>query len=231
MQARVHYALTQSANTLSMYGYVLNVVGADSFMMQSSARAQEVRQGANASIDDINAVLNKINDPDILGVVNSAGTAANNIGGQVNNVLENPTQAIQSLVHYALGEVGSAAFEQLLRPLVAYHLSNGDMSGDEYLRSVGVEGVDSLQFHSWESALPGYIPPGQGQYVGTITTIPDDNSILLNGSGNVKITVQYEMAYSFMGLDALMPFEPKLKITQSVMTKMWLGGRGKRYED
>jgi hypothetical protein len=228
MQARMHYALTQTANTLSMYGYVLNVIGVDDFMMKSNEVAENVRQGANDVIGDINDVLDNVNNLDIPGVVNSAGTATSNIGGQIGNALDNPTQAIQSIANYALNELGSAAFEQLLRPLVAYHLSNGDMSGDEYLWSVGVNGMDGLEFYSF--TLPEYIPAGEGELVGSITEIADNDSALLNSGGNVKITVQYEMAYSFMGLDNLLPFEPKLKVTQSVMTKMWLGGRGKRYE-
>ena len=244
MQARMHYALTQSANTLSMYGYVLNVIGVDEFLIQSNARANEVREGTNSAITDTNAVLSDINDvfnhlnsSDIRGLAGSTQnladntqTAANNIGDQANNILENPVEAVQYLANYALGELGSAGFEQILRPLVAYHLTNGDMSGEEYLWSVGVSGMDGLEFHRWSSAIPGYTPASEGEIVGTLNTIPDDNSILLNGDGNVKITVQYEMSYDFMGLNKLLPFdEPKLKITQSVMTKMWLGGRGEGY--
>ena len=228
MQARMHYAMTQTANTLSMYGYVLNVSGADGFLISNAAVAENVRQGANTSIDDINNVLNEINNLSISGVVSSAEIAAGNIGAQVDNVIENPVQAVQSVANYGLNQGMSFGFGEILKPLIGYHLANGDMSGDEYLRSVGVDGVESLSFFTLSA--PGYTPAGKGQLVGTINGLPADDSALLDHNGNVRITVQYEMKYSFMGLDNIMPFEPKLKITQSVMTKMWHGGRGERYE-
>jgi hypothetical protein len=230
MQARMHYALTQSANMLSMYGYALNVAGVDGFLMESDKRANVVQTTVNADIADINDVLRNINALDVPGVASSADRAAGNIGAQIDGALDDPVQALQYLANYGFGEAQGAGFEVVLRKLVEYYLANGDMSGDEYLRSVGVDGAGSLQFHKWESAVPGYTPPSESELVGSIDNIPDDGSLLLNEGGNVKITVQYEMAYSFMGLDAIMPFEPKLKVTQAVMTKMWLGGRGERYE-
>ena len=229
MQARMHYALTQAASTLSMYGYVLSVIELDDFMMNVNGSAPNLRRGVDVDINEISDVLRCINNLDIKGL-NKAGTVVTKISDQVDGILNNPTQALKSIACYALNECGSAAFEQILRPLVAYHLANGDMSGDEYLRSVGVEGgMESLQFHTF--SLPGHTPPQNGQIVGSLTSIGDRNSILLNKDGNVKITVQYSMDYSFMGLDRLLPFEPKLLVTQSVATAMWLGGRGDEYKD
>ena len=230
MQARMHYAMTQTANTISMYGYVLNVVGADKFLMGIDSGGEGLKDGANKTIDDVNKVLNNINDLNVPGVVNSAEDAAYNIGETVSGAIDNPTQALQSVLQYALQQGMGFGFEQLLRPLIGYHLTNGEQSGDEYLRSVGVDGVDSLEFYTF--SLPGYTKPNteKGELVGKINGLPADDSVLLDSDGNIRITVQYEMAYSFMGLNSILPFEPKLKVTQSVMTKMWLGGRGEGYD-
>jgi len=229
MQARMHYAMTQAATTLSMYGYVLNVIGVDEFLIGNNAKAEDVREGINNTINDINEVLANINKLDLPGVANSAGTVMINASGQVNSTFDNPKAAINNLANYALSQGMSFGFEQLLKPLIGYHLANGNMNGDEYLRSVGVDGVDSLVFYTF--SLPGYVPPSEGELVGSISGLPADDSVLLNKDGNVRITVQYEMEYSFMGLNSILPFEPKLKVTQSVMTKMWLSGSGEGYKE
>ena len=230
MQARMHYAMTQTANTLSMYGYMLHVAGMDEPMINAAKGAQYVQSEANGVIDEINGVLDGINNFGLTGIQKSGEAAVDRISGWVDNTRENPKQTLQLLAQYAMREVGSAGFELILRPLMEHHLSNGEMNADEYLRSVGVDGVDSLEFYTLST--PGYSPAGGREIVGSFTGIPADDSILLDGDGNVKITVQYDMKYSFMGLNKLLPFEePKLRITQSVMTKMWLGGWGEGYNE
>jgi hypothetical protein len=52
-------------------------------------------------------------------------------------------------------------------------------------------------------------------------------SALLDSDGNVRLTVQYEVEYTFGGLP--LPFTPTLKITQTAVTKAWLNGSGKGY--
>jgi hypothetical protein len=226
MQARMHYALTQSANTLSLYGYALHATGLDAPLIHLASGAESVRREANASIDEVNDVLENINSLNLPGLARSAGTATDRFSSWADDTRENPQQTLQLLLQYALQEGAGFGFEQLLRPLLAHHLANGEMSGDAYLRSVGVDGTDSLEFYTL--SMPGYTPAGEGETVGSLTGLPGDDSALLDGNANVKIVVQYEMEYDFMGLP--LPFEqPKLKVTQSVMTKMWLGGRGEGY--
>ena len=56
-----------------------------------------------------------------------------------------------------------------------------------------------------------------------------NDSLLLDADGNVKIVVQYDVDYSFGAL--ILPFEePKLHVTQEVVTKAWLGGEGEGYK-
>ena len=57
-----------------------------------------------------------------------------------------------------------------------------------------------------------------------------NDSQLLTSEGNVKIVVQYDVDYHFGAL--VLPFDqPKLHVTQEVMTKAWLGGEGEGYRE
>jgi len=223
----MQYAITETAKALSMYGYILHITGADQTLIGIGAGAEEVKSGVNAEIDDINNVLENINNLNLAGAVGSAGSATERLIDWSDSIGADPKNAILCIIKYAANEIGSELFGDLvLKPLVIHYLSNGDMSGDEYLKSVRIN--EDLQFYSLFT-MPGYIPAGPGLTFGTITGLPDNNSVLLDGSGNVKITVQYEIEYSFFGLrlpwgDSM----PKLKITQSALTKMWLGGKDYR---
>jgi len=228
-QARMHYALTQTANTLSMYGYILHVTNIDGFMMGVQTGADTVNSEANQLIDDINEVLSGINNLDLAGIQKGAEGVQGRVGSWVVNTIKDPICAIQIIMQYGLSELESAGFELILRELMKYYLSNGDMDGDEYLKSVGIN--SDLEFYTF--SLPGYVPAQPGQSVGSVTNIPDDNSVLLDANGNVRITVQYKIDYWFYGLQ--LPFSdsdniPRLSMVQSVITKMWLGGSGDGYK-
>ena len=180
-QARVHYALTETANTLSMYGYVL------------SATDQVSSQEAEEPADDINAILNKLNQFQS-GFSSWEGSA--------------PSQALQSVMGAFLGEVQASALKGVINELVLSNLATGAQSGEEYLRSVRISNLELTEFAS----------PGSGT-VGKESTLYDSQD-------NIKLTVEYEIDYTFMGLP--IPFEPKLKVAQSVKTKMWFQREGYR---
>jgi len=150
LQARVHYALTQAANTLSMYSYVLEAVGAADKLI---------------SLDK-----DRVGDADSM---------------------------IAAIISYAANESRNELCESFVRPLVIKYLANGDMSGDEYLRSIK---VTSFEF---------------------------TDSVVIDKNGDVKLSVKYEVGYTF-GLLPL-PFDPALSITQTAVTKAWLGGSGEGY--
>ena len=223
LQARMNYAITQTANSLSMYGYVLNVVGLDKTLMNVNSGANVVSGEINSAVGEINDVLGSINSLDLKGVKKNAGTAKERFGSWTDSTKENPKQTIQLIVQYGLNEGEKAIFEQMLRPLMLHYLANGDMSGEDYLKSMRVNG--DLEFYDF--SMVGMAPAGSGALVGSVTGLADNDSILLDEAENVKITVRYEVDYSFMGLP--LPFDAKLKITQSVITKMWLGGSGDGY--
>jgi len=219
LQARVHYALTQTANTISMYSYVLELTGLANDLTSISDKAERTADSINkfkGGIDTVFAGVEAFSD--IEGSLGRGEAAVN----EFNVIVEDPKAALQGLMNYGLGELRDKAFEQLARPLVGRFLSNGNMTGDEYLRRAGVVksgtgGIGGSEVAGLE-ALEFYQAGNYGA----------GNSVLIDSKGNIKLVVEYEVSYTFGGLK--LPFKPTLRITQSVITKAWLNGSGKGYE-
>ena len=104
---------------------------------------------------------------------------------------------VESLANYGINELKNIAVAQLVSPLVDRYLARDDMTGEEYLNSVRV-----VKFEIVEANV-------------------------IDKDGNVKLTVEYEIEYTFGALK--IPFGPTLKVTQTVVTKAWLGGSGEGY--
>jgi len=117
--------------------------------------------------------------------------------GHGNDGNGDPKQIIQNIANFGVGQVQSLAAEQLVRPLLNRYLANGEMTGDEYLRSVRVV---NFEF---------------------------GNSAIVDRNGNIKLTVNYEVEYTFGALR--LPFGPTLRITQTAVTKAWQSGSGEGY--
>jgi len=188
MQARVHNALTQAANTISMYSYVLKATGVADSLMSADSKASSTAENINAVMNGIES-LSRGGGFDA-GAVNRALSAAEDMAG-------NPKTMIQNFANYGIGELRSLASEQLVRPLVGRYLANGDISGDEYLKSVRV-----VNFNFGDC-------------------------VIIDRNGNIKLTVDYEIEYTFGALR--LPFGPTLKVSQTVVTKALLGGSGDGY--
>ena len=188
LQARVHNALTQTANTLSMYSYVLKATGAADSMMIADSKANSTGESINAVMSGI-ASLSKGGGFDVNAGKRALGAAEELVG--------DPRTMVQNFTNYGLGELRSIASEQLVRPLVNRHLANGDLSGDEYLKSVKVVNFNFT------------------------------DCVIIDRNGNIKLTVDYEIEYTFGALR--LPFGPTLKVTQTVVTKALLNGSGTGY--
>ena len=189
LQARVHNALTQAANTVSMYSYVLYKTGVAEGFMTMDSKATEVSEKINLVLSGIDSLSKGHGLSGDTGsrLLSSAQTAAGD-----------PKAVIQKLANYGANELKNAAFEQLISPLIGRYMANGDMSGDDYLSSVRV-----VNFELSDSAI-------------------------IDRNGNIKLTAEYEIEYTFGALK--IPFGPTLKITQTAVTKAWLGGSGERYQ-
>ncbi|MDR0935118.1 MAG: hypothetical protein LBM98_00380 [Oscillospiraceae bacterium] len=215
LQARIHYALTQTAETLSMYNYTLEVTGLADTFVAIEERSERVRIGADTFKTEISNVLDSLSAFDGAGVQEN-GEALINHGKDVGEaVIKDPKGAMQLVLNYATASAGSELFEALVKPLIGRYLSNGTMSGDKYLKSVGVIG-----------GLSG-ITLADGFNV--LDFAPNDSK-LLNVDGDVKLAARYKVAYKFGGEKGLpLPF-PELNITQIVKTHAWLNGNGDGYE-
>ena len=188
LQARVHNALTQTANTLSMYSYVLKATGAADSLMISDSKV-------NSTGENIRAVMNGIESLSKGGGFDAdAGKRALSAAEEM---VGDPRTMIQNFANYGIGELRGFASEQLVRPLVGRHLANGSVSGAEYLSSVRVVNLNFT------------------------------DCVIVDRNGNVKLTVDYEIEYTFGALR--LPFGPTLKVTQTAVTKAWLNGSGEGY--
>lgn len=188
LQARVHNALTQTANSLSMYSYVLKATGVAGNLITLNDKA-------SAAGDTLDAVLTGI---DSLSKGNGlSGDVGDRVLNGVESAVGDPKAMIQSFANYGVDELRNAASAQLVLPLIGRYLANGEMSSDEYLNSVRVVNFEL------------------------------SDCIIIDRNGNVKLTAEYEIEYTFGALR--IPFGPTLKVTQSVVTKAWLGGSGEGY--
>jgi len=198
LQARVHYAITQTAQTLSMYSYIYEITGNSSQFGVTNGETAIAR----ASADELKAGISAI-----AGAANAfSGDSLGSQGGipldGASDLFKDPS----ALVSLFLGNGDKSA---VLKPLIGRYLRNGNMTGDEYLKSMGViGGINGLK-------ILGYDYGGSGA-----------NSPLVDRNGSISITVRYEVNYSFWGLP--LPFS-KLTVTQSAATRAWLGGEGVRY--
>ena len=218
VQARIHYALTQAANTLSMYSYTLEVLGVANNMTTLSNKANRVASEVDGIRSDVNSVMTGLDSlSGIIGSVESGGKVVNRVTGLGEEAAGDPKAALQLLMNFGLNELRNSVFELLARPLVGRYLANDNTTGDEYLQKAGVvnkktgaEGLNALEFYKFSNLGLG-------------------NSALIDKDGNVKLTVEYEIMYTFGGLP--LPFSPTLRITQTAVTKAWLNGSGEGYKE
>ena len=221
VQSRVHYALSQTAQSVSMYCYALEAAGIADDLTAISAKAEASQGELDKFKTNFNGLMDGIQalSPETVG---NYGEALLDQGSAVwDETTSNPKGTVQNLMTYFLDQGSSAALEAVLRPLMNHYLSNGSMSGDEYLKVFGVgngktEGIENLEFHSFD--------------VFSVSSVGNNDSKLLTGSGDVKLVVSYDIDYSFGAL--MLPFdEPYLHVTQEVITKAWLGGKGEGYKE
>lgn len=215
VQARVHYAITQAAETMSMYCYTLEVTGMADHLVNSAAKAESVQVETDKFKENLNGVLENLENFELDEIKNHGNAALEQVEGWVDSAIANPKQSLQTLLNYGLQEGENAIFEQMIRPLVGRYLACGELSGDEFLKKFYVsDGLQGLEFYDF--SLISTTPSGA------------NDSTLLTSEGNVKIAVQYDVDYTFGAL--LMPATtPKLHVTQVVTTKAWLSGKGEGY--
>lgn len=220
VQSRVHYAMTQTAETVSMYSYTLELLGVESKLQASAAKGDKARKDVETVKDNINSVLKAIEEVNIQGLEDAASDSYDHASSFVSSVKDDPKGVLQQFMNLGLQELSSQAFEHaIIKPLVERYLGNGEVSGDDFLRAFNVvDGIDGLEFASLDMI----------NYNSETHRFDDSrtDSTLINADGDLVITVEYKINYTFGALP--LPFA-ELEIRQEVKTKPWTGGLGKGY--
>ncbi len=223
VQARVHYAMTETAKTVSMYCYGLEKIGFANPIMEGQKRAEKAEGEIKTFKENLKGVLDAVDDfsnanPGDFEKTFEAGKSLAEAGKgfweQGQNLADSdPKELLQDFMNYGIDEIGSQGFQWLLRKLMIRYLANDQMDGDTYLKSYGVtKGIDGLTFAVVDTF--------------DLNAEKNTDSKLLTKDGDVRIIVTYEIDYTFGALP--LPFH-KIKVTQEVITKAWLNGAGTGY--
>ena len=188
LQARVHNALTQAANSISMYCYVLNATGVAGDLVT-------IDNKSIAAGETIDAVLSGIEA--LSGRGGSAVSAGNRVLNAAQQAAGDPKAMAQSFANFGINELRNLASAGLVLPMVERYLASNEMSAGDYLSSVRVVNFEL------------------------------GDCVLVDRNGNVRLTAEYEIEYTFGALR--LPFGPTLKVTQTAVTKAWLNGSGEGY--
>jgi len=172
MQAQIHHALTQTAKTLSMYAYVLNVTGIADDFIEIDTRARDFENNIRSTIDGILTLDSDEADLDF-------------------------DFSHTDIINYGLSEAGSFIAASFVRPLVMRYLSGQQISGADLLA------------------------------LGNVFDFRLTRVAIVNYNADVTITARYDIYYAFGNLE--IPFGSRLSVTQTVVTKAWLGGSGEGY--
>jgi len=138
-----------------------------------------------------------LNGIDALSGGKNSADAGKRVLNSAQEAAGDPKAMVQSFASYGINELRNAASVQVVSPMFERYLTNGEMSADEYLSSVRVVNFELV------------------------------DCVLIDRNGNVKLTAEYEIEYTFGALR--IPFGPTLKVTQTAVTKAWLDGSGEGY--
>ena len=222
VQARVHYAISQTAQTISMYTYALEKTGLADPLMGVADRADSAQGEIDTFKNNVNGILDALDGissakgfDDVYNSGNALWDSGKNLyeqGEELSN--RNPKELLQDFIDYGVDQANSQLLQIMLRSLMNRYLANGEMSGDEYLKAYNViDGIHGLKFAALETF--------------DLSKTGNNNSRLLTVDGDVRIRVTYKIDYTFGALP--LPFT-ELTITQEAVTKAWLSGQGEGYK-
>lgn len=224
VQTRVHYALTQSAQALSMYTYALEATGVAKHIVANSKQAAEVGDQSDKMVDNLNKLITALERRDANGFGQATGDIYNQASGIANQVVENPKGVLQKLLNFGLNKAGSFALDQCMRPLMGWYLRGKSGSGEKFLEDYHVvNGLNGLKFYTMDTI-------GYNSVTKRFTSGSKNDSLLIDKDENLCLVVQYDIDYTFGALPLPDTFGGKLHITQMVTTKVWLNGYGEGYQ-
>jgi hypothetical protein len=205
VQARVHFALTQAAESLSMYFYAAEVTGVAKTVSSIDKNAVPVEEFRNNVSETIEALQTFSFD--------SAMDHADAAIAQIDEAVADPNETIRVVVNYGIDRSIDYLVSNVVRGMLGHYLNNGIKTGSEYIKWVETGGDSGLKSTGVIGGLNGF---------------DFGDTDCLDEDGNITLSVQYEIDYMFNAIP--LPFT-KLKITQVVKTKAWLNGSGKGYKE
>ncbi len=213
LQARIHYALSQTAQTISMYSYTLEKLGLIDHLINSENQAQAAQTDIDEFMSNMDMLVEAVNELSI----DKGKTGVQGFYDQAQGLKQKGIKAIfQEFLNYGLHVGKGYLFQEVLRALMDRYLSSDVLSGDDYLLRFGImndrgeiKGTDSLTFYDfkWDNVT--------------------DGSNFINSKGEIVINVVYYIDYRFGALP--LPFT-RMRITQQAITKSWSGGHGEGYK-
>lgn len=199
VQARIHYALTQTANELSMYSYVLDALGLSEDIKGLDQTGREVQGRIDGIVKDLETIEHGVTTVptsttklfDNLDALTEAVRGLSNTAGEI---AEDPKGALVKLVRYGLNGAKNYGMQELvIRPMLDKYLKNGSQSAEEYLDGCGVGDLE----------LGG--------------------SVFIDSKGDITIVAAYDIDYTF-GLLPLPAELNEIHVEQTAKTSAWLGG-------
>lgn len=201
LQARIHYAMTQTAQTISMYSYVLHVTGISGALANVDTQAGKAKVEISDFQNNLNGFIDGVGNLD----ENAMTTSGNALIAQGEKMVEDPSAMVAQIINLGVNAGADYLFCELVESLVGRYLSGSGKSGDDYLVAVNVvDGLEGLRFNK--------------------------GSNYIDSEGTLTIVVEYDVEYQF-GFLPLPFDSPQLRMSQAVKTKVLLGGEGAGYQD
>lgn len=201
IQTRVHYALTQTANELSMYSYVIDALGLSNDIKALDETGRQVESDIDTMRSDLNAIQSGLTTSssstiDFFDNLAAVVDAVGGLSGTAGNMLQDPKGTFVNVVMYGLDTLKNQAMQEfVILPMLEKYLNNGNQDADAFLTSYGV--------------------------VGGLDSFLLDGSVFIDSEGDITIVASYEIDYTFGILP--LPFAT-IQVEQTAKTKAWLGG-------
>lgn len=232
-QARIQVALDGTAKEISQYTYLYNITGLKTSVDGVHSRAGEIEDNVNGFIGDVSKTLDGIQTikDDVGGSINvgsieelnnqfdkiktdleKTGEDANAVKDTVQQTLaelsDNPQKLMLGLGTVLASETLDLATSRIIaepvcKTLIQKHLKrSGNDTADAFCKSVGI--------------VQGTYLTKKNNFNGLDFS---RSTIFADGSDEIVLVVTYKIR-----LLQLLPIDAELTITQSAVTKGWLGG-------
>ena len=224
VQARMHYALTQTADELSMYCYVIDAMGLTDDLKTLDEDGQETQETIDGVVDNVENIQDQwtnlqnveltAEDADfmaeldtVMTSLSSMYTSAEEIGSVVENALDDIEGTFIDLVRYGVYRAEQWAVQELvMRPMLEKYLQNGNQSALSYLQGYNVVTSSTGNMES-------------------LSGLDLSKSRFIDSNGDITITVNYEINYGkILGALPLPDDLLTIQVEQTAKTKAWLGG-------